>query len=172
MRIWHRALLLATFISAIYGTPQTVFAQSRSLAPERAATVEEGVRAFMRTVAHDVTEEGPAAWRKHFADTPSFFMAVDGHLVYSSGAAAMAANPDVVRAIKHIELHWGDDLRVDPLTADLAVVATSWHEVIVDAAGKSLDESGYFTGIAEYRQGRWQFRNAHWSSAAPPAPGQ
>jgi hypothetical protein len=31
-----------------------------------------------------------------------------------------------------------------------------------------VEESGFFTGTAEYRSGRWQFRNAHWSVAAPP----
>jgi hypothetical protein len=170
MRTWHRALLLGTLVSAVCGTPEIVAAQSRSLTPERAAAVEDGVRAFTRTVAHDVAEEGPAAWRKHFADSPSFFMAVDGHLVYPNGAAAMAAIPDLARTIKHIELRWGDDLCVDPLTADLAVVATSWHEVLVDAAGKRMEETGYFTGTAEYRDGRWQFRNAHWSVAVPPSP--
>lgn len=172
MHIWRRALSLATLVSAIACTSQSVYAQSRALTLPRAAGVEEGVRAFMRAVAHDVTEEGPAAWRKHFVDTPSFFMAVDGHLAFPSGAAAMAAIPDLVRTIKHIELRWGDDLRVDPLTMDLAVVATSWHEVIVDAEGKRLEEGGYFTGTIEYRGGRWQFRNAHWSSAVPgpPAP--
>lgn len=171
MRTLHRALLLATLISsAVSATPQSASAQSRPLTAERAAAVEAGVRAFTRTVAHDVTEEGPAAWRKHFADSPLFFMAVDGKLVFPSGAAAMAAIPDLARTIKHIELRWGDDLRVDPLTADLAVVAATWHEVIVDPTGKRMDESGYFTGTAEYRDGRWQFRNAHWSVAAPPAP--
>jgi hypothetical protein len=170
MRTWRWTLLLATLIYVLCSTPPTVSAQSHSLTPKRAAAVEEGVRAFSRTVAHDVTEEGPSAWSKHFADSPSFFMAVDGHLVYPNGAAAMAAIPDLARTIKHIELRWADDLRVDPLTADLAIVATSWHEVIVDAAGKRVEETGFFTGTAEYRDGRWQFRNAHWSVAVPPAP--
>ena len=170
MRTWHCTLLLATLLSVLCGTPDTVSARSHALTPKRAAAVEDGVRAFSRTVAHDVTEEGPAAWSKHFSASPSFFMAVDGHLVYPNGAAAMAAIPDLARTIKHIELRWGDDLRVDPLTADLAIVATSWHEVIVDAAGKRVEESGFFTGTAEYRDGRWQFRNAHWSVAVPPAP--
>jgi hypothetical protein len=169
MRNRQCSLLLATVTGLVCGIPRTVYAQSQTLAPERAAAVEDGVRAFTRTVAHDVTEEGPAAWRKHFADSPSFFMAVDGHLQYASGAAAMAAIPDLARAIKHIELRWGDDLRVDPLTADLAVVATSWHEVLVDQAGKRVEEGGYFTGTAEYRNSSWQFRNAHWSVATPPA---
>lgn len=39
----------------------------------RRAAVEDGVRRFTVTVAHDVTEEGPVAWRKHFADSPAFF---------------------------------------------------------------------------------------------------
>jgi hypothetical protein len=170
VRTCSRALLLATLISALSATPQSASAQLQSLTPARAAAVEDGVRAFTRTVAHDVTEEGPSAWRKHFADSPSFFMAVDGKLAFPSGAAMIAAIPDVARAIKHIELHWGDDLRVDPLTADLAVVGTSWHEVVTDAAGKRLETSGYFTGTVEHRDGRWQFRNAHWSSAAPASP--
>jgi hypothetical protein len=38
--------------------------------------------------------------------------------------------------------------------------------------GKRAESGGYFTGIAERRNGRWQFRNAHWSvaAAAPAAP--
>lgn len=170
MRNFQRALLLGILVSAIFGVPKNVAAQSRSLTAERAGAVEAGVRAFTRAVAHDVTDEGPAAWRKYFADSPWFFMAVDGRLVYPNGAAAMAGIPDLERTIKHIELRWGDDLRVDVLTADFAVVAGSWHEVLVDAAGKRMDETGFFTGIAEYRDSRWQFRDAHWSTAVPPAP--
>lgn len=59
---------------------------------------------------------------------------------------------------------WGDDLRVDPLTNEFATVAASWRETIVDAAGHSVTETGYFTGLAEYREGHWHFRNAHWSA--------
>jgi len=170
MRTLHRALLLTTLICTLSAAPQPASAQSPPLSPARAAAVEDAVRAFTRTVAHDVTEEGPTAWRKHFADIPAFFMAVDGKLAFPSGAAMIAAIPDVARAIKHIELRWGDDLRVDPLTADLAVVGTSWHEVVTDAEGKRMETSGYFSGTVEHRDGRWQFRNAHWSSAVPPPP--
>jgi len=115
-----------------------------------ASTLKKGILA---------AEEGPTGWRKHFADSPSFFMALDGHLVYPTGAAAMAAILNLAHAIKHIELRWGDDPRVDPLAADFAVVATSWREATVDAAGKGVEETGYFTGIAEHRNGCWQFRS-------------
>jgi hypothetical protein len=141
-----------------------------SLTPAESAAVEDAVRSFMARVARDVTQNGPAAWGNVFVDGPSFFMAVDGQLVFPSGAAAIAALPELSRTIQHIELVWGEDLRVDPLTSSLAVVATSWHEVRVDGAGHRVDEKGFFTATAEYREGRWQFRNAHWSDPRSTAP--
>lgn len=159
MRILQWTLLLATVTCAA----------STHLTPARATAVENGVRTFMRAVAHDITQDGPAAWRKYFADSPAFFMASEGLLVFPNSAAAAAGIQDLTRTVKQINLRWGDDLRVDPLTPDLAVVAASYHEVRVDTAGQRVDESGFFTGTAEYRDGRWQFRNAHWSVVAPPA---
>jgi len=142
--------------------------QPQPLTSTRAAQVENGVRVFMQAVAHDVTQEGPMAWRKYFADSPAFFMAVDGRMVFADSAAASKGIHDAALDIKHIELVWNGDLRIDPLTPELAVVATPWHEVQVNAEGKRVDEDGFFTGVAEYRDGRWQFRNAHWSLIAPP----
>jgi hypothetical protein len=147
-----------------------VSSEPQSLTPARASAIDDSVRAFMRTVAHDITQEGPTAWRRHFADSPSFFMASEGHLVFPNSASATAAIQDLPRTIKQIELRWGDDLRVDPLTPDLAVVAASYHEIQVSPEGRRLEEAGFFTGTAEHRDGRWQFRNAHWSVVPPPAP--
>ena len=141
---------------------------SNALSPASSAQVENGVRAFMQTVAHDVTQQGPSAWRKHFADSPAFFMAVNGSMASANSAAATNGIQDAAQAIPHIELVWGNDLRVDPLTPELAVVATSWREVQVNPAGKRADLSGFFTGVAEQRDGRWQLRDAHWSEAVPP----
>jgi hypothetical protein len=169
MRTWHCALLLATLTSTIaLGTNLGAAGEPQGLTGAGAKTVEEGVRAFTRAVAHDVTKEGPAAWRRHLSDSPSFFMASEGQLVFPNRAAATAAIQNLEETIKQIELKWGEDLRIDPLTKDLAVVATSYREVRVGTDGKRVEESGFFTGIAEYREGRWQFRNAHWSVVAPP----
>ncbi len=132
-------------------------------------TTESGVRAFMQTVAHDVTQDGPAAWDRHFSQSPAFFMAADGRVEFPNRAAATAGIQDLTRVIKKIELQWGDDLGVDPLTPNLAQVGASWHEVLVNGAGERMEENGYFTALAEYRDGRWQFRNAHWSVPVPPA---
>jgi hypothetical protein len=137
-------------------------------ATDRAA-VEQSVGGFMASVAQAVSQEGPTAWSKAFESGANFFMAVDGKLVFPTGEAAAQAIPTVARAIPHIELKWGDDLRVDPLTADLAVAAASYQEVQVDLQGHSVTENGYFTGVVERQNGKWQFRDAHWSETLPAA---
>jgi hypothetical protein len=164
---WRSTVLLATLLAGC--THDTRSSESQSLTPARATAVEEGVRAFTRTVAHDVTQEGPLAWRRHFDTSPAFFMAVNGQMAFSNGAAAKEGIQNVALTIKRIELEWGDDLRVDPLTPELAVVASSWHEIQVDPAGHRVEETGFFTGLAEFRDGRWQFRDAHWSAPASPS---
>lgn len=168
MRTWPCVLLLATVTFIGCGTRQSGSDESQALTPARAAAVDDGVRAFMQVVAHDITEDGPLAWRRHFADIPSFFMAVDGSMAFPNSAAATAGIQNFAPTIKQMELQWGGDLRVDPLTPNLAVVATTYHEIRVSTTGQRVDENGFFTGTAEYRDGRWQFRNAHWSVAAPP----
>jgi|HubBroStandDraft_1064217.scaffolds.fasta_scaffold309161_2 hypothetical protein len=167
MRIWCCGFLLATVIFAGFGAHGAVSSETQSMTAAGAASVDNDVRTFMRAVAHDVTQDGPLAWCKHFSDGPAFFMADEGHLVFPNSAAATAGIQAFARTIKQIELRWGDDLRVDPLAVNFAIVAASYHEIRVDTTGKRVDESGFFTGTAEKRGGRWQFRNAHWSVAAP-----
>jgi hypothetical protein len=137
---------------------------SQPLSPERRTAIANDVRTFALAVAHDVTERGPTAWREEFADDPAFFMAVNGQLAFPNRQVAAQVIQDLPRTIKQINLRWGDDLRIDPLTADLAVVATSYTEVQTDPQGHQVTEKGFFTGVAELRGGRWQFRNAHWSA--------
>jgi hypothetical protein len=134
----------------------------------RAAAVEKDVRVFAGAVARDVTHDGPAAWNQYFADTPAFFMAVNGQLVFPDHASAAAAMPAVARRFKQIALTWGNDLRVDALSPTLAILGASYHETRVSDTGERTDENGFFTGTAESREGRWQFRNVHWSVAASP----
>lgn len=133
----------------------------------RKAGVEQEVREFAAAVSRDITQQGPAAWEKHFEDSPAFFMASEGKLVFPNRQAARQAIGELTHAIQHIELTWGDDLRVDPLTSEFAVVASSWHEVQSDKEGHQTTENGFFTGVAERHNGQWQFRNAHWSVAGP-----
>lgn len=135
-----------------------------SVTSNEAAAMDRAVRAFMQTVSHSVTQDGPMAWIKYFDAGPAFFMAVNGQMVFPNAAAAQDGTRKFAQTIRQVELKWGDDLRVDPLTNTLAIVAVSWREIQVDTAGHSVTETGYFTGLAEYRDGHWLFRDAHWSA--------
>jgi hypothetical protein len=168
--IWWSTLLLAVFGSTGCSASLAGPTELQSLTPASAAAIDESARTFMHTVAHDVTQEGPLAWLKFFNTGPEFFMAVNGQLAFPNAAAAKDGTQNFARTINRIDLTWGDDLRVDPLTAELAVVAASWREIQVDKAGHRIEEAGYFTGLAEYRDGRWRFRDAHWSAPVSPPP--
>jgi hypothetical protein len=135
------------------------------LPPDVASHVERDVRQFMQAVAADVTQHGPTAWRTHFATSPAFFMAVNGQLQFASSADAGSAIDALPKSIQHIALKWGDDLRVDPLTAVYAVVASSYTEKLVGPDGATRYDRGYFTAVAQAEGGHWTFRDAHWSSA-------
>jgi len=139
-----------------------------ALTRPQAAAIADSVRAFAATVARGVSDHGPTAWRGYFADTPAFFMASEGRLVFPTGDSATRGIEQLGRVISHIELRWGDSLRVDPLAPGLAVLGADYHEIRVDQAGRRIEENGYFTGLAQHRAAGWQFRDAHWSVLAPP----
>jgi hypothetical protein len=134
----------------------------------QARDVEQAVHGFMQTVAHDVTHDGPAAWRHLFSHGPRFFMASDGHLAFPSYAAADKEIGQLTSTIKHIDLSWTGEMRVDPLSPTLAEVVTPWHEVRQTTTGR-VDETGMLTATVEFQDGHWQFRDLHWSVAQPAA---
>jgi hypothetical protein len=164
-----RSLLLLVPAVALFGCRGVVVDTFQHFTPAQRATAEEGVRRFAANVAQDVTQDGPMAWGKHFSGSPSFFMAVNGKVAFPSGQAAAQALPDVAHIYNHIELHWGNDLRVDVLAPDLAVMAASYDEIQEYADGHRGTSSGYFTAVTELQNGQWQFRDVHWSEAVPPA---
>jgi hypothetical protein len=80
---------------------------SQSITTARAATVDQQVHQLMRSVAHDVTQQGPLAWLKYFEAGSSFFMVVDGQMAFADGTAAREGTQSFSRTIQHIELQWG-----------------------------------------------------------------
>jgi hypothetical protein len=170
MHTWRQAILMMAVACAACGTRQTDSTKSQPLSARREAAIDVDVRAFALDVARDITQEGPAAWRRHFSESPAFFMAADGNLQFPDRASATAGIQALTRTIQHIDLKWSDNLRVDPLAADLALIATPYHEIIVTSSGSRVDSTGFFTGVTEFRDGRWRFRNAHWSSIRQPDP--
>lgn len=157
-----------SFAAALW-VAMTACSANTTLSPTHAAALADSVRVFSAAIAREVTRGGPAGWRGVLADSASFFMASDGRLVFASGAAAKLGVDDLVHSISHIELQWGDSVRVDPLAPGLAMIAAPYHEVMVDTAGVRVEERGYFTGLAQYGASGWQLRDAHWS-VAPPQP--
>jgi len=132
------------------------------------ALVRESVQIMATEIAADVSQNGPLAWLKHFEDTSDFFMASDGHLMFPDYNSASAfINHVLVKMISKIELRWSD-IRIDPLSPDLAMFGANYTEVLMDSAGKKMPISGpgYFTALAEKTPKGWQLRNAHWSSQA------
>ena len=127
------------------------------------ASIDRDVRAFLSTVAHDIARDGPTAWHRFFPGTPNFFMASDGQLAFADGATAAKAIDALPQMIQTITLDWSD-IRIDPLGPGMASVGARFHELRTAPNGARTDESGYFTAVAEVRDGHWQFRNAHWST--------
>lgn len=167
----HRrfVLLLACFAFTACGVQRSSSDEPEAVPLERAVQITGEVHNFMQSVAQDITKDGPTAWRREFADTPAFFMAAEGRLIFADSAAASAGIQQLPAMIKQIELQWGQDLRVDPLAHGLALVGVTYQEKRVDPAGVHVEENGYFTGVVQHRHGRWEFRDAHWS-VVPPAP--
>ena len=145
---------------------------SASLTTAQYSIVQDSVLQMASQIAADVSRDGPIAWLRHFADTTVFFMASDGQLMFPNyDSASIFIRNKLVKMISKIELSWSD-IRVDPLTAELAVMAASYKEVLTDSAGHimPLSGSGYFTAVAQQTSHGWQLRNAHWSSL-PATPG-
>ncbi|HTA42040.1 MAG TPA: hypothetical protein VK789_06315 [Bryobacteraceae bacterium] len=163
MHIRQWILLAAATFTSSCGSNPLVSSESQTLTAAQFKSVSKSARIFALEVASDVTKEGPSAWLKHFEESPSFFMASEGRLVSPDNASAAMAIQELSRSTPHIELTWGSDLRVDPLTPGLAVLAASYREVEVSSTGEHKEISGFFTGVTEQQQGRWRFRDAHWS---------
>jgi hypothetical protein len=107
----------------------------------------------MAAIAQDVTHDGPIAWRKHFADSPAFFMVNDGQMAFPRSTDVPKGIEAFAATIRSIRLEWGSDLRVDPLTPNFAVVAVSFLEDQEQLDGKHVVERGYFTGVVELHEG-------------------
>ena len=141
--------------------------------PDQTASVTKEVRAFTATVAADITKRGVIAWQDHFSGTPAFFMVVDDKVIFTDRDDATKQIPEIAAMTSRIELQWGEPMRIDPINGELAMVAAPYHELIVGADGKRIEENGYFTALAEKNAKGWQFRNAHWSvTPAVPEPAE
>src|SRR5271169_871986 len=99
----YSALLIAFVLTACRPAAEDS-SKSAVLSARRESAIVTDVRGFASDVARDVTKDGPAAWRKHFSDSPAFFMAADGNLQFPDSVTATAGIQALSRTIQHIEL--------------------------------------------------------------------
>ncbi|MEP6950846.1 MAG: hypothetical protein ABI863_16290 [Ginsengibacter sp.] len=93
------------------------------------SAVRDSVQAMAESIARDISAEGPVAWLKYFENTPGFFMASEGRLVFPNNDAATTFIKNIlVKSISKIELHW-NDIRIDPLTTELAGISADFYEI-------------------------------------------
>ena len=93
-------------------------------------------------------------------------MASNGQLAFPDNDSASLFVHAFAKTIRQIDLTW-DDIRIDSLTPRLAVMASSFHEVLTSPTGIQDTSAGYFTGVAEYLPTGWKLRDAHWSINSP-----
>jgi hypothetical protein len=145
------------FISSCNNNTETLNPKERSL-------VQDSVQFMAESIAKNISNKGPAGWLRYFEHTPDFFMASDGLLVFPNiDTATIIINNELIKVMPKIQLRWGN-IRIDPLSANLAIIAAPYHEDITDSAGKITPHEGYFTGTAHRTSQGWKLRNAHWSS--------
>jgi SnoaL-like domain len=134
-----------------------------SLTSVQSSIVRDSVKQMVETIAKSISHEGPLAWLLYFENSPDFFMAADGQLVFPDNNAATNFLKNIyVKSVSRIELRW-KDIHISPFTSKIAGVAAIFHEDITDTVGKMSPSDGYFTGIAEQTAQGWQLLNAHWS---------
>jgi SnoaL-like domain len=162
-RLWPAEIQLFTIIIGLLCCIVACSDNKKAYTTNQLAAVRDSVQIMTESIARDVSGEGPVAWLKYFENTPDFFMASEGRLVFPNSDSATAFIKNIlVKSISKIELRW-DHIRIDPLTTKLAGVSANFHEDIIDPTGKKIVGDGYFTGIAEETSQGWKLRNAHWS---------
>ena len=127
------------------------------------ASVKDSVQLLTANTAKDISTKGPIAWLNYFEDTPDFFMTSNGDMAFPDYKTADSfIKNTLVKQIQHINLKWLN-IRIDPLTPQIAVVGANFHEDITDTLGKITPFDGYFTATVHQTRKGWKYRDAHWS---------
>jgi hypothetical protein len=153
-------LLCVSFLSVfLFSCKQS----DTSLSDSQSQEVKTDVLKLANQTASDISARGPIAWLDYFEDSPSFFMASGGSLALPDyNTANSFIKGTVVKMMPKITLKWSD-IRVDPLTPQIAVMGAGFHEDVTDPSGKITPYDGYFTATVHETEKGWKFRNEHWS---------
>ena len=148
--------LFFVFIISCNNATESVTSNERSL-------VRDSVQRMANSIAEDLSHNGPVAWLTYFENSPEFFMAANGQLVFPNIETAKSfINNTLVKIMPKIDLHWSN-IQIDPLSNQLAGISAAFHEDIMDSTGKLTPHDGYFTAIAHKTTQGWKLHNVHWS---------
>lgn len=150
-------LLVGIFLSASCdGLTQTA-------SPSDRKENKEKIDKLALMIESDLSKNGPTAWLNYFEDSPHFFMASNGELVFKDYKNAHSFITNVlVKNISKINLKWRN-IKVDPYATDWGSIGADFHEDLIDPSGKIIVVDGYFTATAHQTSNGWKLRNAHWS---------
>ena len=138
----------------------------QQLTPGEIGYVQTAVTQFTSNMVRDLSAKGPIAWNDYIDDSPNFFMADVGQLVFKDGTKAKGFIRDTLsKSISKINLSFSN-MRIDPLTNNVAIIGSDYHEDITNSSGVSASYDGYFTGTALLVDDHWKLRDAHWSEKA------
>jgi len=155
--------LCLLFIGFIFCCTISCNNKTSSFAAKEQAIVKDSVQQLVNSIEKNISQRGPVAWLNYFEDSPDFFMASDGLLVFPNiDTARNFINNVLVKNMISIKLKW-DHVRIDPLTVSLSGVSANFHEDAFDSTGKKSAYDGYFSGIAIQTSNGWKLHNAHWS---------
>lgn len=125
--------------------------------------VTDSIHRLVSGLTKDLADRGPIAWLNYFEESPDFFMVSNGQLVFKDYQSGKTFIENILtkNLIKiHLQLN---QLRIDPLTSDLASIGADFHEDLVDSAGKIIQGDGYLTALVKHTPQGWKLRNLQWS---------
>ena len=133
-------------------------------------SVSKDVIQLADSIALDISKNGPAAWLYYFENSPDFYMASNGSLIFPDYATALRYIHDsLIHTIPHITLKW-TGIRVDSISPDHAFIASGFQEDITGANGTVNSIRGFFTAVARSTPFGWKLSGVHWSIKSPSDP--
>lgn len=125
--------------------------------------VTDSIRRMTANLINDLSVHGPGAWLNYFEESPDFFMVSNGRLAFKDYQSGKTFIEDtLIKYFVKINLQL-NQLRIDPLTLDLASIGAGFHEELFDSTGKMALADGYLTALVKHTNQGWKFRNLQWS---------
>jgi hypothetical protein len=158
-----KASLLKVFLLFTLATGVEVLSSCNERQTSAANDDKKDMIQFAASIESGISKNGPIAWLNYFEDSPDFFMASNGELVFKDYQNAHSFITNVlVKNISKINITWRN-IKVDPYGADWGSVGADFHEDLTDPSGKTITVEGYFTATAHKTTSGWKLRNVHWS---------